>query len=380
MKKTKILAMYLPQYHEIPENNKFWGKGFTDWTTVKAAEKFYKFASQPKIPLNNNYYDLSKIDNIRWQADLARKYGIDGFCFYHYWFSSDKCLLQKPAELFLSDKSINLNFCFCWDNTSWKRTWSGQDGNAWAPIIDKQFSKKDRKNQKEMLIQFDYEGEEGWKKHFEYLLPFFQDTRYIKIDNKPVFVMYSYNGWETLEKMCNYWNMLAKEYGFDGIHFVGKYSDRIPYKFMDSEYLYQPHFAAWERPGFVRWAFDRAISSKIINKYRPVTYNYKTVWKRVIKQAKLLQKQNVFYGAFINYDDTPRRGKNGKLLSHKKMNVFKKYFSQLYRISCGENKDVLFFTAWNEWGEGAYLEPDTEIKYQSLECIKEIVDNYPFKN
>ena len=136
--KVKVIANYLPQYHTIPENDKWWGKGFTDWIAVKATEPAYEGHNQPRVPLNENYYSLDCADSIRWQASLAREYGIYGFGIYHYWFSSNQQLLQKPAELLLQNKDIDINFMFIWDNLTWKRTWSKLSrGLDWAPNYDK---------------------------------------------------------------------------------------------------------------------------------------------------------------------------------------------------------------------------------------------------
>lgn len=364
--KVKLLAMYLPQYHEIPENNEFWGKGFTDWITVKNAKQYYKDIVQPKIPLNNNYYDLSDSKTLKWQVDLAQKYGIDGFVFYHYWFSSKKNLLQTPSQLFLSDKSLNLNFCFCWDNEPWKRTWSTQDGNAWAPVIDAKINK----NGKKTLIEFDYENEEGWKKHFEYLLPFFKDNRYIKKDNKPVFMYCNYYKKEELKKMSAFFNEYAKKFGFNGICFIAHYSDVIKNDISDYTYFYQPHFAAWERCFFPLRVIDRL--KDVILKYKntPVLYDYERTWKRIIYQAKKYTNRKYLFGAFVNYDDSPRRGGKGKCIKGKSLSIFIKYMQQLIDISKKQDKEYIFLTAWNEWGEGAFLEPDIEDGYKYLEAIK----------
>ena len=133
---VKVLAMYLPQYHEVEENSRFWGKGFTDWVSVKKATPLYEGHYQPEVPLNNNYYDLSRKESIKWQIDLAKKYGVYGFGIYHYWFSDEKQLLTKPAELILENKDLDIPFFFAWDNASWRRTWSKFRGNAWAPMED----------------------------------------------------------------------------------------------------------------------------------------------------------------------------------------------------------------------------------------------------
>ena len=180
---TKIIAWYLPQYHSIPENDEFWGKGFTDWTTVKRAIPLYKNHHQPRIPLYDNYYDLSIKTNIEWQAKLAKKYGVYGFGIYHYWFNNDKNILTKPANIIHDDKNIDINYLFAWDNASWVRSWSAVAGNAWAPIADRNQSKyKDR----DILIPYILGKERDWKNHYSHLLQHFKDDRYIKDDNKPV--------------------------------------------------------------------------------------------------------------------------------------------------------------------------------------------------
>lgn len=363
----KIIAFYLPQFHEIPENNQFWGKGFTDWVTVKNARQYYSCIKQPKIPLNSNYYDLNDEKNIKWQVKLANEYGIDAFCFYHYWFSSKINLLKKPSEDFLKNKDLDLSFCFCWDNEPWKRTWDAQDGNAWSPIMDAKIKDKNKKT----LVEFDYEDEIGWKKHFDYLLPFFLDNRYIKIDNKPVFLYYKYYEPKKLKKMTSYWNLLAKEQGFDGIFFISKYIDTVKDEICDYSYLYQPHFAGWERCNIFLRIIDR-IKFKIIPQKKPVKVYYKTTWKRLIKQCAAFKNKKVFYGAFVNYDDSPRRGEKGRCISGKSIEIFKKYFQKLIDISKQHGKKYIFFTAWNEWGEGAYVEPDVEDEYKYLEVIKEL--------
>ena len=148
----KIIAFYLPQFHCFPENDAWWGTGFTEWNNVRSAQPLFKNHNQPRVPLDNNYYDLTETENLRWQAHLAQKYGVYGFCYYHYWFNG-KLLMEKPMEQMLSDKEIQLPFCICWANENWTKAWA--------------------KRSKEVLIAQNYENKEDWKKHFEYLEKFF---------------------------------------------------------------------------------------------------------------------------------------------------------------------------------------------------------------
>jgi len=172
-KTTKIIANYLPQYHRIPENDKWWGEGFTDWVAVKKAISLFDNHRQPRVPLDDNYYDLSEVENIRWQAQLAKDYGIYGFGIYHYWFSSELQLLQTPSEILLSNKDIDIHFMFIWDNFTWKRTWSKLSvGNVWAPSFDEERQQDSNESVEDdgVLAELKYGDEKEWKIHFEYLL------------------------------------------------------------------------------------------------------------------------------------------------------------------------------------------------------------------
>ena len=152
MNNCKVIAYYLPQFHEIPENNEWWGKGFTEWNNVKAAKPLYNGHYQPRIPFEKKYYDLSDIENMYWQADIARQHGLYGFCFYHYWFS-DKPLLEKPIINYLNHKDIDFPYCISWANESWTNGWAKPDSS--------------------IIMEQKYGREEEWKKHFGFLLPFF---------------------------------------------------------------------------------------------------------------------------------------------------------------------------------------------------------------
>lgn len=368
LNKSKIVAMYLPQYHRIPENDMFWGDNFTDWVSVRNAIPRFINHNQPRIPLGNNYYDLSEHNNVKWQVELAKKYGIDAFCFYHYWFSSKTNLLTKPTEIFLHDKSLDIEFCLGWDNASWKRTWSTQFGNAWTPLYDE---KKDNAHSSNgLLIELDYEDKEGWKKHFNYLLPYFNDKRYIKIENQPVFLILNYFKCEILREMTLYWNELARKHGFKGIFFIGRYTVAPHPQIFKYEFIYQPVYSGWENYHLLDKIRRKVY--KCLFKKRPILYNYDFVWKKILRQSYKLKDKNVFLGGFVGYDDTPRRGDGGRVVKKQTPDAFFSYMKMLYRESIKQKKELLFLTAWNEWGEGAYLEPDAENKYAYLECIAKI--------
>ena len=259
---TKVIAMYLPQYHEIPENNEWWGNGFTDWVSVKSSKKLYDNHRQPRIPLNNNYYDLSDINSIKWQVELAKKYGIYGFGIYHYWFSSSKQVLTKPAELLLSHKEIDMPFFLAWDNNSWVRTWSKykHNTNAWSPKADAQI---DAGRQHDgYLAKLEYGNEDDWKIHFDYLNNFFSDDRYIKINNKPLFIIWNYTDKKILKKMCDYWRKLSIEYGYDGLYLINRLNPYDSMEGFDSLFTYEPMFSAWQNKNLLTRIKDKIFEVK----------------------------------------------------------------------------------------------------------------------
>lgn len=362
---VKIIANYLPQYHQIPENDKWWGKGFTDWIAVRNATPLYDTHRQPRIPMDNNYYDLSEVENIRWQAGLAKEYGIYGFGIYHYWFSSDMQLLQKPAEIILENKDIDIHFMFIWDNFSWKRTWSKlTNGAAYAPAFDNTDEKTE--NATGILAELKYGDKSDWKIHFEYLLKFFRDDRYIKIDNKPVFSFYqARNNFPIIKEMVAYWDKLAKEAGFNGIMCLSKHI-LYPVK-LERRMKYSP-FQMTTPFLFLKYKLK---SKHFFKVGKPGIWDYSEVWKDILTEARMSSKDSYLCG-FVDYDDSPRRGNKARIVKGGNPEKFEYYMRKLIDISKRQNKEYVFLMAWNEWGEGSYLEPDTEYKYGYLEAIRRI--------
>ena len=224
----KVIAFYLPQFHSIPENDSWWGKGFTEWTNVKKAKKIFSWQYQPRVPYENNYYNLSENHEktLRWQIKIAKENGVYGFCFYHYWFKNGKKLLEKPVERFLANKSLDIKFCLSWANEPWTRNWDG--GN------------------KQIIMPQEYGSKEEWKEHYQYLRSFFIDERYIKKDNKPLLVIYRPELITDLDKMIACWNQLSKKDGFNGLYIVSQGSvyatTRKQSKMIDTYILYEPGY------------------------------------------------------------------------------------------------------------------------------------------
>ncbi len=214
----KVLAMYLPQFHRVKENDEWWGEGFTEWVSVKDAEPFFDGHYQPRIPQDQNYYDLMDKDTMVWQSSLMKKYKIDGVCMYHYWFKHGRQILEKPAQNLLQWKEIDMPFCFCWANETWARSWSRiQNKNVWSAVREQ--DKNEDKNG--ILLEQDYGNEAQWRQHFEYLLPFFKDERYIKVEDKPLFLIYKESEISCLPEMLECWKKLAEMNGLKGIYIIG---------------------------------------------------------------------------------------------------------------------------------------------------------------
>lgn len=364
MKNTKVFAAYLPQFHEIEENNLFWGKGFTDWEGVKKAVPQYTGHRQPLLPQGRCYYDLSDYRVIENQAESAKRYGVDGFCIYHYWFKNGKQVLQKPAELILEHKEIDISFFFSWDNNSWIRSWSNISGNPWAPGFDNERGR----NESPYLLELNYGDEKEWTKHFYYLLPFFQDARYEKIDEKPVFVFFSDRNPEVLQRMEKCWKKLAVESGFKGLYLIVQKAAFLDKHIFDATFIYQP-VAQWNRKNALKTKIRHLLKlNQKSSKLKLIDYD--KAWKKIIRQAKKCNGKNVFYSGLVRYDDTPRRGRGANIFVNSSPDKFEYYFRQLFQIACRDDKDILFLTAWNEWGEGAYLEADEKYGVEYLEAFK----------
>lgn len=360
MKRMKVLSMYLPQFHRLPENDEWWGEGFTDWIAVKSAEKFFETQNQPREPYLDNYYDLMKKETMVWQADLAQRYGVDGFCFYHYYFKDGRKILEGPAENLLKWKEINMPFCFCWANETWARTWSNISfSNAWSEKFE-----KNRKEDKTILLEQDYGNKKDWKKHFDYLLPFFEDERYIRIMNKPVFLFYKPDDISILSEMIAYWNYLIELEGEEGIYAIAVNSSHgIPG--VDAILLHAPNAY---RKSYIN---GMNVKEKWINGVG--TFAYQDVWDNSFRAHKI-ENTRTYFGAFVDYDDTPRRGKMGSCVTGVTPENFEKNLYKLAAKNMACENEILFINAWNEWGEGNYLEPDKKNAYKYLSAVKNVSD------
>ena len=375
----KTIAFYLPQYYTFPENDKWWGKGFTEWTNVKKARPLFKGHAQPRIPKDENYYTLDNPTVMKWQIELAKKAGLSGFCFYHYWFRTGKMLMEKPVEMYLENTDLDFPFCICWANHNWARTWTGGD--------------------KDILMAVEYGTEEDWKVHFDYLYRYFKDKRYIMDGNSPVVVIYMPNS--IPDGMLECWNRLAIEHGFDGITFISQHQGYLvnekPNKNIKYSIQYEPDYTRveflndltikkWistfiECPSFGFSMADFFVRKGInyltggrLNHFRWMKFNYDAVWKRIL--SRKVTQDNLIPCAFVNYDTSPRKGVNGTVYVGYSPEKFCNYLIKLFKKAKNEyHTEYVFMMAWNEWGEGAYLEPDEEYGDANLRAIKKAINS-----
>lgn len=338
----KIIAFYLPQYHEIPENNRWWGKGFTEWYNVTHAGELFEGHYQPRVPFRNNYYDLTETSVFHWQVSLAQKYGIYGFCMYHYWFQG-KLLLEKPLELYREQQGLKFPFCICWANENWTKSWNVR-------------------SQSDILIRQTYGDEAEWKAHFEYLYPYLSDERYIQKEGKPLLVIYRPEQIPRLKERLAFWNRLAQERGLPGIAYASQQRD---YNIAKDEAGEMFACQIEYQPAFVRDRLGAYFSRK--NGVNCVDYD--GAWEEVLHQQPLNGKS--VPGAFVDWDNTPRKGKNGVVFTGAAPEKFEYYIKrQMQRARKVYHTDMLFLFAWNEWSEGGYLEPDQRWKYGYLEKLR----------
>lgn len=374
----KVVSLYLPQFHAIPENDEWWGKGFTEWENVKVACPMFDGHNQPRVPLNDNYYDLSELDTLKWQCELANKYGIYGFCMYHYWFNGH-LLLEKPMEMLLAHPDINIHYCVSWANHDWTDGWKASN------------------KQPKILIAHNFDDEQDWVNHFNYLLPFFKDPRYMKEGNKPYMVIYIPNIIRKLNKMLDLWTKMAQDAGFEGLTYIYQSAassfdsswDRRQFKYgVEMNPGYANMFfnqTSGIRPQLLKYSHElkRLLGIKrSLNFWEPKStlvskIDYDDVWQKILKLRPRRNGPKMIPCAFTDWDNTPRYKERGYVYINVSTEKFAHYFKQLVDNTIAYyDTDMIFVFAWNEWAEGGYLEPDQKWGYGMLEGIKAALDSF----
>lgn len=371
----KIIPLYLPQFHTIPENDEWWGKGFTEWVNVRDAKPLFEGHNQPRVPLNNNYYDLSDIETLKWQCRIAKEYGIYGFCMYHYWFNGH-LLLEKPMEMLLAHPEIDIKYCISWANHDWTDAWKASN------------------RQPKVLIAHNFDDEKDWVDHFNYLLPFFKDPRYMTENNKPLMVIYIPNIIRKLKKMLDVWSQMARDNGFDGLTFIyqsaaSSFDNSWDHSLFDYGVEMNPGYVGLANrqknssffPKLMKYSHEikrflhirrSLLPQKKITEVSKADYDY--TWQRILELRPISNAPKMIPCAFTDWDNTPRHKERGYLYQGVSPDKFKSYFKQLIdNTKKYYDTDMIFVFAWNEWAEGGYLEPDEKNGFAFLEAIKECI-------
>lgn len=349
-KKARIIAFYLPQYHPIPENDKWWGKGFTEWVSVAQARPLFRGHEQPKIPGELGFYDLRLEETRIAQAELAKEHGIEGFCYWHYWLGNGKQLLERPFNEVLNSGKPDFPFCLGWANHSWNGVFFGAK----------------RKN----LIKQEYSGKQDATDHFYFLLSAFKDSRYICINDKPLLHIYHPKEIPDCKQYLEFWRELAVRSGLKGLYIVGEGLD------LQEKEIYGVDA--------VTHMYHRKIENgKIKNKY--LGYFYRSFFKipgslRVYEYKDAIKyftrneicPEEEFPSIIPNWDTTARLGRDAFILNNSTPELFRIHVQNVLKtvINKSFEMNIIFIKSWNEWAEGNYIEPDRKYGRQYLEVIR----------
>lgn len=368
-----VVAHYFPQLHAIPENDAWWGEGFTDWVNVRRARPLFPGHHQPRVPAGG-CYDQSQESVIRHQVELARAHGVDAFCHYHYWFDG-KQLLQRPTEIFLSARDLDLRFCLWWANETWSRRWDGQDHEV-------------------LQLQTHPPRRERWDLHFDHLLRAFRDERYLRVRGRPLFILYRPERIEALGDMLDHYRERAHRAGLGGLYLACVHQHEAPAqrRLFDAMVLFQPftsmaaaphkddHRPRWYRalrgagrhlpaPAWT-WALERLS--------RPTLLDYDEVWRQILSLRADFGVP-ALKGAFVDWDNTARYRNRATILRGASPERFEFWLRRLFGAASEdpEEERLIFLNAWNEWAEGAYLEPDERHGLAYLEALRRVVRGEP---
>jgi lipopolysaccharide biosynthesis protein len=356
----RVIAMYLPQFHPIPENDRWWGRGFTEWTNVAQGRPLFHGHYQPHWPGELGFYDLRLPEVRETQASLAQAHGIEGFCYYHYWFNG-VCLLERPFNEVLASGSPNFPFCLCWANENWTRVWDGGDKHT-------------------LMRQF--YGDEDDRQHVRSLLPAFADPRYIRIGNRPIFIIYRPGLLPNAHRTTDIWREQALKSGIGELFLVKV--DR-----------FQPDLGDPAAGGFDA-AAEFQPSASVIAALRPRHQTRAAkLGSRVGLFSRAFQDHMVFdYGQFAGlalnevqpgyrrfpcvtpmWDNTARKKRNGFVLSGSSPELYERWLTAALGRSSGSPDDICFVNGWNEWAEGNHLEPDRRWGRAYLEATRRARSN-----
>lgn len=359
---VKMLAFYLPQYHTFPENDEWWGKGFTEWVNVKSGDSRFEGHYQPRVPHEDiGYYSLEDINVLKRQAELAKQHGIYGFCFYYYWFSG-KRLMEKPVDMLLEHPEIDLPFCLCWANENWTRAWDGMNKNV---LIAQEYSDKD-----------DLEFIRDMKKYID-------DPRYIRIHGKPLIVVYNPGQIPDCHKSFNKWREVAREIGLGEIiiwtcRTANNTADLLGITdCIDAEVEFPPHNM---------WLDSLAVRDIDLSGKSAFIYNYQCLVEYLVEQLKNEKNRPtvpIHHSCMMAWDNAARRKDAWFTFYAFSLRSLYKWvlaIANKARDDFEEEERYVFINAWNEWGEGTYLEPDEKYGYANINTVSKALCGHPFED
>ena len=341
-----LIAFYLPQYHRVAENSEWWGPGFTEWTNVVKGRPNYDGHYQPHLPRELGFYDLSNVEVMREQADMARLYGVGAFCFYYYWFSGRR-ILEKPIDNFLCS-DIDMPYCLCWANENWTRTW---DGDTRSVLLEQKYLESDP------------------QAFIESLMPHFRDRRYLQVDGKPMLVVYRAKEIPDVARVFGIWREALKAAGFPGLHIavVDFYDIARPDEVgADALVEFPPHKFNGPQsvPDQVPTLTNREFRGGIVD------------YAKVVAQSanRPVPDFTLYRGVLPSWDNTARRQNTPTILHGSSPELFEQWLRYVRAYSRealrGRSDHFIFVNAWNEWGEGCHLEPDQKYGLRYLEAVK----------
>jgi lipopolysaccharide biosynthesis protein len=348
MAQARIVAFYLPQFHPIPENDQWWGKGFTEWTNAARAKRLFRGHYQPHVPADLGFYDLRVPESRAAQAALAREYGVEAFCYYYYWFAGRR-LLERPFKEVLSTGRPDLPFCLCWANASWSGVWHGEPNRV--------------------LIEQTYPGAADDAAHFEEVLPALRDPRYVTVDGKPLYVVHRPLDIPEVRSMTERFRGMATKAGLKGLHLVGVTAHRV---WEPKDYGFDALVVQRMPPldGSIPWRYPLAKLKARLRRHRLTVHRYADCVPQLVT-AHAAQIQ--FYPCLLpNWDNTPRSGVNGLVLEGSTPEMFGRHVRDaLLRVwdKPAEHR-LVFLKSWNEWAEGNHMEPDLRFGLKYLEVLR----------
>jgi hypothetical protein len=361
MTDIKYIAIHLPQFHPIPENNEWWGEGFTEWTNVANARPLFRGHYQPHVPADLGFYDLRLAEARQAQAALAKQYGIDGFCYYHYWFHGRR-LLERPVNEILDCEQPDFPFCLFWANETWEGRWHGVTST------------------KKTLMKQDY-SEQDDLEHIRWLAPVMSDPRYIKISGRPLFLIYRPLDLPDCARTLERWRDEMQRMGLPNPFFMASnshaYTTNLLEHGFDGVLQFLPQLSVLDcfEPRDWQHKVKRLLNNIQHGIISPDLHIYD--YEESVRKMLLHTEWPVFRSIFPTWDNSARSGRRGVVMNNSSPEIFQRVLMELSNITIKEHsadQQVVFLNAWNEWAEGNHLEPDQKHKRGYLEAVRNTKD------